>query len=215
MGACETCWLQLRCALQQPICTTPHHIECFQPRCARRSVATQEQRKPVVWENQVDGTYYAINNSTGDRVPCDVHGRPIAQFHKGISGVASTKKRMSLHLKVLLVLARFGSRVRVLAVQSAKVPHVPAQDMELQKSLQMAEPERPPPFQGGEEVAPSTAVALPASFARPILPHPILPGPILPHPTPTYNASPRPATNSKPGPYPHPESDPQPLSLAP
>lgn len=54
----------------------------------------------MVWQNMVDGTYYAINNDTGDRVPCDRLGKPIPQFHRNISGVASTKMRLSLNLKV-------------------------------------------------------------------------------------------------------------------
>lgn len=74
-----------------------------------------EVRRPVVFENLVDGTFHAVNNSTGDKVPCDRNGRPLPQFHLGTSGIATTKERKRLNLK----------------------------DTALQKSLQQPPPERP------------------------------------------------------------------------
>jgi hypothetical protein len=56
-------------------------------------------RKPVVWEDLTTGRFHAINNETGEKVPCDRDGRPMAQFHLDISGTASTKERMKLRLK--------------------------------------------------------------------------------------------------------------------
>ena len=56
-------------------------------------------RKPVVWEDLTTGKFHAVNNETGEEVPVDRNGRPIAQFHHGISGVASTHERNSLRLK--------------------------------------------------------------------------------------------------------------------
>jgi hypothetical protein len=74
--------------------------------CLRRMGATKlrdysakEPRKPVVWEDLSTGKFHAINNETGEKVPCDRDGRPLAQFHLNISGVASTKDRMKLRLK--------------------------------------------------------------------------------------------------------------------
>lgn len=60
----------------------------------------EERRKPVVWENLVQGSFYVVNNETGDRVKSDRFGKPIPQFYPDISGVATTKLRMSLNLKV-------------------------------------------------------------------------------------------------------------------
>lgn len=40
-----------------------------------------------------------VNNETGDHIPCTATGKPILPFHPGITGVASTKKRMGLKLK--------------------------------------------------------------------------------------------------------------------
>lgn len=57
-------------------------------------------RKPVVWEDLATGKFHAVNNETGEEVPCDRDGRPVAQFHLGVSGTASTKTRMQLRLKV-------------------------------------------------------------------------------------------------------------------
>ena len=56
-------------------------------------------RKPVVWEDLTTGKFHAVNNETGEEVPVDRNGRPIAQFHHGISGIASTHERNSLRLK--------------------------------------------------------------------------------------------------------------------
>ena len=135
------------------MCVTPDgslvHIDAD---CSFRACRSHyEQRKPVVWQNLIDGTYYAINNHTGDRVPCDRLGRPIPQFHRGISGVASTKMRMSLNLKVCqhtlyLVAPLFMLLPPVILVM------MPVQDMALQKSLQTPDPERPSPLVGGEQV---------------------------------------------------------------
>ena len=75
-------------------------------------------RKPVVWQDACTGKYHAVNNETGDAVPCDAHGKPLPRFHSGVSGVASTKKRMGLTLK----------------------------DTALYKSLQGPPPPRPPPL---------------------------------------------------------------------
>ena len=57
-------------------------------------------RKPVVWEDLSTGKFHAVNNETGEKVPCDRDGRPLPQFHLDISGTASTKERMNLRLKV-------------------------------------------------------------------------------------------------------------------
>jgi len=72
-------------------------------------------RKPVVWEDLTTGKFHAINNKTGERIEVDRDGRPIAEFHLNVSGVASTKQRSSLRLK----------------------------DVELQRSLIGPEPARP------------------------------------------------------------------------
>ena len=61
--------------------------------------AQAQARKPVVWEDLTTGKFHAINNETGEEVPVDRDGRPIAQFHLGVSGTATTKARMSLRLK--------------------------------------------------------------------------------------------------------------------
>ena len=62
-------------------------------------LATDKPRKPVVWEDLNTGKFHAINNETGERVPCDRNGRPLPQFHNGISGIASTKQRKGLRDK--------------------------------------------------------------------------------------------------------------------
>lgn len=72
-------------------------------------------RKPVVWQDLSTGKYHAVNNETGEEVQTDADGRPIAQFHHNVSGVATTKQRLSLRLK----------------------------DVALQKSLLGPEPKRP------------------------------------------------------------------------
>ena len=61
--------------------------------------SAKEPRKPVVWEDLSTGKFHAVNNETGEKVPCDRDGRPLAQFHLNISGTASTKERMKLRLK--------------------------------------------------------------------------------------------------------------------
>ena len=87
---------------------TPSRLSCSHSRAcappARRSPgasssSTAEPRKPVVWEDLTTGKFHAVNNETGEHVECDRNGRPIAQFHHGISGVASTKERLGLRLK--------------------------------------------------------------------------------------------------------------------
>ena len=77
-------------------------------------------RKPVVWEDLSTGKFHAINNETGEKVPCDRNGRPLAQFHLDVSGTASTKERMKLRLK----------------------------DTALNKSLMTPPPPRPQPLKG-------------------------------------------------------------------
>ena len=59
-------------------------------------LATDKPRKPVVWEDLNTGKFHAINNETGEKVPCDRDGRPMAQFHLDISGIATTKARLGL-----------------------------------------------------------------------------------------------------------------------
>lgn len=75
-------------------------------------------RKPAVWQDMATGRCHAVNNETGEAVPCTITGTPLPQFHKGISGVASTKQRLGLTLK----------------------------DTALYKSLQGPPPARPPPL---------------------------------------------------------------------
>ena len=82
-------------------------------------------RKPVVWEDLSTGKFHAINNETGEKVPCDRNGRPLAQFHLDISGVASTKERLKLRLK----------------------------DTALNKSLMTPSPTRPEPLRGASLLA--------------------------------------------------------------
>ena len=77
-------------------------------------------RKPVVWEDLSTGKFHAINNETGEKVPCDRNGRPLPQFHLNVSGTATTKERMTLRLK----------------------------DTALNKSLMSAAPTRPQPLRG-------------------------------------------------------------------
>ena len=77
-------------------------------------------RKPVVWEDLTTGKFHAVNNETGEKVPCDRNGRPLAQFHLDVSGTATTKERMNLRLK----------------------------DTALNKSLMSEAPPRPQPLRG-------------------------------------------------------------------
>lgn len=71
----------------------------------RSLVAAQANaRKPVVWEDLTTGKYHAINNDTGELVPVDRDGRPIAQFYLGISGCASTQERTKMRLKDVALL---------------------------------------------------------------------------------------------------------------
>lgn len=86
---------------------------------------TRVQRKPVVWEDLTTGKFHAVNNETGEKVPCDRDGRPLAQFHLNISGIAHTKDRMKLRLK----------------------------DTALNKSLMTAAPERPESLRGSTLLA--------------------------------------------------------------
>ena len=69
----------------------------------------QEARKPVVWEDLSSGTFHAVNNETGEHVPCDRDGRALPRFHLDVSGIASTKERMSLRLKVHSTRRRFAA----------------------------------------------------------------------------------------------------------
>jgi hypothetical protein len=62
--------------------------------------AADGPRKPVVWVDLASGKFHAVNNETGEEVPTDRDGRPVPQFHHNISGVASTKTRLNLRLKV-------------------------------------------------------------------------------------------------------------------
>ena len=39
----------------------------------------------MVWEDLSTGKFHAVNNETGEKVPCDRDGRPLAQFHLNIS----------------------------------------------------------------------------------------------------------------------------------
>jgi hypothetical protein len=57
-----------------------------------------------VWEDLTTGKYHAINNDTGEVVPVDRDGRPIAQFYLGISGCASTQERTKMRLKDVALL---------------------------------------------------------------------------------------------------------------
>ena len=57
------------------------------------------QQQPVIWENQTVGSYHVVNNENGDHIACDAFGKPIPPFHPGVTGVASTKERLSLELK--------------------------------------------------------------------------------------------------------------------
>ena len=54
---------------------------------------------PVLTDLYCESTGLKVYPETGEEVPVDRNGRPIAQFHHGISGVASTHERNSLRLK--------------------------------------------------------------------------------------------------------------------
>ena len=56
--------------------------------------------------NQVVGTTHVVNNETGDHIACNAFGKPIPPFHPGVSGVANTKERLELELKVRPARAR-------------------------------------------------------------------------------------------------------------
>ena len=86
----------------QPLATTlPAGLPALtatRPRC--RSPTSKRQQQPVIWENQVVGRFHVVNNETGDHIACDPFGKPTPPFHPGITGVADTKERLSLQLKV-------------------------------------------------------------------------------------------------------------------
>ena len=46
------------------------------------------------------GTTHVVNNETGDHIACDAFGKPNPPFFPGVTGVASTKERKKLELKV-------------------------------------------------------------------------------------------------------------------
>ena len=73
-------------------------LTATRPRC--RSPTSKRQQQPVIWENQVVGRFHVVNNETGDHIACDPFGKPTPPFHPGITGVADTKERLSLQLKV-------------------------------------------------------------------------------------------------------------------
>ena len=108
-----------------------------------------EPRKPVVWEDLSTGKFHAVNNETGEKVPCDRDGRPLPQFHLGISGTATTKARKSLRLKVRAAKPRsLASLLLALIIlqlcTSLTVCFcVYLQDTALNKSLLEPEPARP------------------------------------------------------------------------
>ena len=64
------------------------------------------KQQPVIWENQVIGTTHVVNNETGDHIACDAFGKPNPPFHPGVTGVATTKERKKLELKVRPARAR-------------------------------------------------------------------------------------------------------------
>jgi hypothetical protein len=66
----------------------------------RRSPNRGRRQQPVIWVNQVVGTTHVVNNETGDHIACNAFGKPIPPFHPGVSGVANTKERLELELKV-------------------------------------------------------------------------------------------------------------------
>ena len=70
--------------------------------CSRRleTHVVPVPRKPVVWEDLTTGKFHAVNNETGEKVACDRNGRPLPEFHNNISGIASTKERKTIRLKV-------------------------------------------------------------------------------------------------------------------
>ena len=59
------------------------------------------------------GKYHAVNNDTGEQVSCDANGRPIAQFHHNVSGVAFAAPNASsgfiVPVSVSISSARSGS----------------------------------------------------------------------------------------------------------
>jgi hypothetical protein len=65
-----------------------------------RSPNSGRRQQPVIWENQVIGTTHVVNNETGDHIACDAFGKPNPPFFPGVTGVASTKERKKLELKV-------------------------------------------------------------------------------------------------------------------
>ena len=65
-----------------------------------RSPNSVRRQQPVIWENQVASTQHVVNNETGDHIACDAFGKPVPPFHPGVTGVASTKERKKLELKV-------------------------------------------------------------------------------------------------------------------
>ena len=72
----------------------------------RRSPNRGRRQQPVIWVNQVVGTTHVVNNETGDHIACNAFGKPIPPFHPGVSGVANTKERLELELKVRPARAR-------------------------------------------------------------------------------------------------------------
>ena len=96
-----------------------------------------------------------VNNETGDHIACNAFGKPIPPFHPGVSGVANTKERLELELKVRPARARrpVQGRKRACLACLRRVGLLTClafaawwQDVKWEKSLQKKAPPRPPPL---------------------------------------------------------------------
>ena len=52
---------------------------------------SKRQQTPVIWEDQVTNKFHVVNNTNGEKVPCNQFGLPLLPFRPGISGEATTK----------------------------------------------------------------------------------------------------------------------------
>ena len=55
---------------------------------------SKRQQTPVIWEDQVTNKFHVVNNTNGEKVPCNQFGLPLLPFRPGISGEATTKERL-------------------------------------------------------------------------------------------------------------------------
>ena len=60
-----------------------------------------QSKTPVIWEDQVTNKFHVVNNTNGEKVPCNRFGLPLLPF-AGSSGAAACRSGGALRFSLLV-----------------------------------------------------------------------------------------------------------------